>query len=352
MPCEIQINETSYNPAQFIKAKFEESYLVNAQAFIYNWINNGTFVFKSSGSTGKPKSLTFEKWQLEVSAQATIKALELKNKLEHILLCIDPKFVGGAMMLARALILECPISIMKPEGSIFAKLPNSHPYTFASFVPIQLLDKSFSKVKFGGFKNVLIGGSSISNSLEERLMAFEVNCFHSYGMTETLSHVALKYLKKDNGYRVISPYSIRINELNQICVNVPFLREELVTNDLGKWINDDQFVLFGRHDFVINSGGIKIHPEEIEKKIIATGILTLGSEIILGSLPNERLGNELVLITNDSINQNQFEKIQIKLKELGLNYEIPKRFFYINHFPMLESGKISRLKINEWLVNQ
>ncbi len=241
---------------------------------------------------------------------------------------------------------------MKPASNVFERISSLHPYTFASFVPLQLMDEGFSAEKYNRFKNVLIGGSTLNSHLKERISGLSTNSFQSYGMTETLSHVALKNIKVDDGYKVISPYSLRINDAQQICVKVPYLKEELVTNDLAKWLNEDHFEWVGRLDFVVNSGGVKISPEEIENAIIETGILPLDCQVIISSLPHEKWGSELVLIVSKFIPQMLFEELKNGLNQRGLKYKVPKRFLCLTQFPLLDSGKVSRRKINEWLVNQ
>jgi O-succinylbenzoic acid--CoA ligase len=348
----IQIEQEVYTLENFIGAHFDEFYLKPIQLFLDNWVHDRIFIFKSSGSTGIPKEFSFSKHALELSAQATIDALNLGREQEHILMCLDANFVGGAMMLARAIKLDCPLTIMKPSSNVFDKISSSHSFTFASFVPLQLMDEGFSAEKYNRFKNVLIGGSSLSSNLKERIRELSANSFQSYGMTETLSHVALKNIKVSDGYKAIAPYSIRINDSMQICIKAPFLNEELLTNDLAKWVSKDHFEWLGRLDFVINSGGVKISPEEIEKAIIEIGILPINCQIVLSSLAHEKWGSELVLVVSKPISQKVFEEIKFGLIQRGLKYKVPKRFFYLSPFPLLDSGKVSRRKINEWLVNQ
>jgi O-succinylbenzoic acid--CoA ligase len=352
MPFVIQIEQEVYTLENFMGAHFDEFYLKAIQVFLDNWVHDKYFIFKSSGSTGIPKEFSFNKHALELSAQATIDALKLGKGQEHILLCLDANFVGGAMMLARALKLDCPITLMRPASNVFEKISSLHPFTFASFVPLQLMDEGFSTEKYNRFKNVLIGGSSLSNNLKERISVLPVNSFQSYGMTETLSHVALKNIKVSDGYKAIAPYSLRINDTQQICIKAPFLEGELVTNDLAKWVNEDHFEWIGRLDFVVNSGGVKISPEEIENAILETGILPLDCQVIVSSLPHEKWGSELVLIVSKLITQKLFDELKNGLNQSGLKYKVPKRFLCLPQFPLLDSGKVSRHKINEWLVNQ
>ncbi|MDZ4668996.1 MAG: AMP-binding protein [bacterium] len=348
----LNYDKEKYSIVSFLEKDFSEPFLKSAQRFIENWQLDKPFVFKSSGSTGAPKEFVFRRWQLKISAEATIKALGLVPESEHFLICIDTSFVGGAMMLARAMLLNCEVTFTHPSSNVFDKIPHTHSFTFGSFVPPQLMDASFSKEKYERFRNVLIGGSSLDLNKANQLSKMQVASYLSYGMTETLSHVALKRLNQNNGYKILEPYTVRINMNQQICIKVPFLEEELITQDLGIWVEPNQFEWIGRVDFVVNSGGIKISPEEIENAILGLGILDANCKAIISSIPSTKWGNELVLVTNRIISTESFKEVLIGLHKMGLKQKSPKRFFCINEFPSIENGKLARNKINEWLVNQ
>jgi O-succinylbenzoic acid--CoA ligase len=352
MAFRIIFNGKNYPPKEFINIPCQIPSILKAQEFILNWESDTDFVFSSSGSTGSPRMYEFKKWQLEISANATINALHLQKQMEHILLCIDAKFVGGAMMLARAILLDSPITLFEPRGNIFEKIDVNNDYTFASFVPLQLTNECFSMEKFNRIGTVLIGGSGISISLEKQLRNSSNKVFQSYGMTETLSHVALKDIQNLKGYKVIEPYKVSINEEDCICIEAPFLNNTLITNDIGCLLDDDSFDVLGRTDFVINSGGIKIFPEQLERIISEMSNQILRKSFFVGKAKHEIFGEEVTLVCQERITELDFDTIKNHLFNEGLKKEAPRRILFLSEFPLTESGRINRNKLNEWIDNQ
>jgi O-succinylbenzoic acid--CoA ligase len=323
-------------------------------SLLKNWDSNEDFLFHSSGTTGQPKPIWFTKAQLVSSANATIAALNL-NPNEHILLCIDPSFVGGAMMLIRALVLGCEITVIEPSSNLWESIPKEHPFTFASFVPLQLLHPSFDTTKFNNISKVLIGGAAIPVLAMQRLEECSNEVYHTYGMTETLSHVALKKVADKRGYTPLKNYHIRLNEAQCICVKVPFLDNEIITHDVAEMEADGCFQILGRSDFIINSGGVKIAPEVIEKCIekwqIESNNLALGLYIV-GGKQDAKLGEEVVLITEKLWGPKLFGELQTYLKNELHKYQVPKECIQIFPFLQTTTGKPAReaiknsLKIN------
>ncbi len=347
----IHYQRQAYTANDFIKISSELDWVNQVKLVMACWIHERPFVFYSSGSTGAPKAFSFEKWQLEISAKSTIAALNL-NSNEHILMCLNAKFVGGAMMLVRALILDCPITIMEPQWAIFAAIEEEHPYTFASFVPMQLLHSSFSKNKYQKIKNVLMGGTAIPESLVQVLVGQNNKTYHTYGMTETLSHIALKKINTDLGFRVIPPHQIRINEDLCICISSPILEKELVTHDMAMVIDNGQFKLLGRTDFIINSGGIKVNPEAIESVISYMIPLPIKKHFAISSILHPVFGEQVILVLEEEFNELQFQDIVIKLQNLDFKNEVPRQFRVINAIPLTENGKTDRKKLNESIDSQ
>jgi o-succinylbenzoate---CoA ligase len=343
---------SKFSLTEFCEEKFEQDFLIVAQDFLSRWQKNQLFIFTSSGTTGPPKQYSFEKWQLIKSATATINALGLIKGKEHLLLCIHPKFIGGAMMLARALELDCEVTLLAPNSNIFDNIPQAHSYSFVSLVPLQVLNPKFDNEKFDQFRNVLIGGSSISNDLINKLSGCTTNVFHTYATTETLSHVALKQLYKDIGYRALPNYSIEIDAQNRICISTPFLDQQLVTNDIGNWIKPNEFEILGRVDFTINSGGIKLQPENLERALEGLEWFKTKGEFYIGKAKDSILGEKIVLVVNFSLNDFEWQKLKDYLRLNAFKYELPKQVLQISQFPITESGKLNRGKLNEWIDYQ
>lgn len=316
-----------------------------------NWHSNKDFIFHSSGTTGEPKPIKFSKQQLVLSATATIDALNLCVK-EHILLCLDPGFVGGAMMLIRALVLDCELTILEPSSNLWEKMDKEHPYTFASFVPLQLLHASFETEKFNRIQKVLLGGAAMPNMAIRSIAQCTNEVYQTYGMTETLSHVALKKVMDKKGYMPLKNYQIRLNQENCICIKTPFLEDEIITNDIGEMGADGSFEILGRNDFIINSGGIKVMPEVIERVIetwqIESHHLALGMFVVCGR-HDVKLGEEVVLVTEKLWDPKLFEALQTFLKSKIPKYQIPKQSIYLFPFLLTTTGKPARQAIKNWL---
>ncbi len=351
MAFEIIYKDITYKGFSFIEFDAKTAFENAIKQFLETWKSDAAFSFRSSGTTGIPKTFTFSKSSLVASANATINALGLKPEQEHVLMCLSPSFVGGAMMIARALVLNCSCTLIPPSSEILDQIAHHHPYTFASFVPLQLHNIQLNADKYRQFKNVLVGGSSLPKSVEEQLSIFPNRTYHTYGMTETLSHVALRQIGKEQGYKAILPYSITLNNHSCIVIAGGFLIEPVQTNDFGKWLDYERFFVIGRTDFVINSGGIKIHPEELEG-VMQEWDASGNTELAIGKLSHPNLGEECVLLVSSSFDENRFKKLIEFLKVKGYHYEIPKRYFILNGFPRNDNGKLDRIKLNEQLENQ
>ncbi|OYU97731.1 MAG: hypothetical protein CFE21_05435 [Bacteroidetes bacterium B1(2017)] len=352
MAMHIFFEANQYSIQEFVALKSEQTFVMHAQSFLKNWISNLPFTFNSSGSTGTPKTLTFAKESLLESAFATIQALNLSNNPQHILLCLSAQFVGGAMMLARALALDCPITILEPSSNVFSKIGSEHPYTFASFVPMQIMSEDFNLESFKKIEVVLIGGTSVSKALEVQLSAYPNRVYHTYGMSETLSHVALKRFGLMQGYKAIQPYSINLNQDGCILITNTNSQQIISTHDIGEWVGEKEFIITGRTDFIINSGGLKINPEPIEKIVWEFFGSDLHEVFVLAKAKHTLLGEEAILVGTRSIDEKELFLLKEYLSARGFKKEAPKRYSRINQIPLTLNGKLNRLKVNEWLDSQ
>ncbi|MDP1726099.1 MAG: AMP-binding protein [Bacteroidota bacterium] len=350
----IHYNKHSYTANEFTQLPLNHEYAINASDFIKQWIYDLPFAFLSSGSTGEPKSFQFKKEQLQSGAQLTIDALGLRNKNQHILLCLNPKFVGGAMMLARAFELDCEITLLEPNIKIIELLEPDHSYTFASFVPAQLLSPGFDTNKFNRFKHVLIGGAHVSRALEMQLEHVAPQCYHTYGMTETLSHVALRRIGTENAFKLLPQTELKINEAGCICIKTVFNSAWVNTHDMAELLNDGSFKILGRTDFVINSGAYKIHPEQIEKVIeeLNENEKFIHGDFIISSMKDIVWGEKCVCVVSQKTDEKQFQKLQELLSQKLMKYQIPREMVHLNTWKFTENGKTNRKAIKELIDNQ
>ena len=322
--------------------KFTESekYIQN---FIRSWLGDQvSYSFETSGSTGKQKNIKLSKGQLDYSATQTISYLFNNELPTTLLLCINPLFIGGTQVITRALISKSDLIIFNPSSN---PVKNLKKYVdLVSLVPLQvetILNKSPDKFEL--LNNVLIGGAELRPSLIQRLLHIKsTNFYQTYGMTETASHVAIKAIEEDY-YTLMGDLEINMDERN--CLKL----KGTVTN--GQWIqtNDiieiekDKFKWIGRADWVINSGGLKVSPENLERKI---NQLWPNDKVVVTSIPDDKLGEKVVLVSSRQLLN------EIKSASSLSAFETPKEEFILSDWPMNKGGKIDRNQIKNWVKNQ
>lgn len=314
---------------------------------IQQWLNGAErFTFHTSGSTGAPKPVQLQRSQLLASAQGTIKALGLTSQ-EHVLVCMNTQFIGGAMLLIRALMLNAEITLMEPGSHPLSLLNNQHPYTLASFAPLQvfpvLSNLHHERDKLERFKHVLVGGAPIDGELQKVLSELNTRIFHTYGMTETVSHIALKQLGKDTSYHALNKVQLQTDEHHclMICCDATNNRW-IQTRDVVELHSPTSFTLLGRADDVINSGGIKLWPQQIETAI-RTELGSQLSNVCVVGIPDPLLGQKAVaLLESNTIVDTT--TLKDKLRQTLDRYHIPKEFYVLKRFAYTPTGKIDKTK--------
>jgi o-succinylbenzoate---CoA ligase len=321
-----------------------------AISFLENWFHNNDFIFQSSGSTGVPKQFIFTKNELIWSATQTNNYLSLNQKPPHFFICLDIHLVAGAMLLARAILLNTKVTIINPSTNPFETLTENHSYTFTSLVPMQLqsiLNTSNGENILNKFDNILLGGAPASDSLIKQCVHLKVNIWATYGMTETLSHIALRNLKTENSFQLLPNNEIALSEKNTLKIkNIITKNQWLQTNDLAA-ITPNGFSILGRIDFIINSGGFKVNALKIENEIAAylTFKKTPEFPYFVGSLPDKILGEKVVIYIEKACSEMiEFSLLKTYLKDHLKPYEIPKQIVFVNEFYYTASQKIDRVK--------
>ncbi len=330
----------------------EYAYKQRIYELLFAWENDADFEFSTSGSTGEPKRIIFTKQQVISSIESTVKRLDLKMGQEHIFLCLDPNFIAGAMMFLRACYLACRVSIISPSAKFWTKISSKHPYTFASFVPLQISNENFDEQKFALIKNVLIGGAAINAELRTKLIGKGNNVFHTYGMTETLTHIALMDLNRSEWYEVLEGYRVRLSDECTLIISTPFLRSDLLTNDFVEMNAEGRFRINGRVDFVINSGAYKVSPEKVEQKIFEWVEIykeDFGNLMVFGK-PDLNLGESVCLVTERKMSDITFSNLQDYLQQSLHKYEIPTHRIVLDSFLFTNSGKLARKEIIKRLI--
>jgi O-succinylbenzoic acid--CoA ligase len=302
------------------------------QNFLNQWYSDSKFIeAKTSGSTGNPKPILLPKSAMKMSAEMTGKFFGLK-KGDSALLCLPVGFIAGKMMVVRAIEIGLKLYCVQPKSKLdlldFPKI---------DFVPMTPMQVENSLESLPTIKTLLIGGAALSDSLRSILLKYDTACYESYGMTETITHIGLKKITETN-FQVLAGIEIYTDERGCLVIQTPYFPEEVVTNDLVEIINSQEFKWLGRIDNVINSGGIKLIPEKIEQKLKPF----LNPDFIISSLPDEILGEKLILI----VEGNSIPEIDYSQTDLN-KYEIPKAIFVLNEFPRTEAEKLKRSAINE-----
>lgn len=314
-----------------------EPYQQELGIFLLDWLDNHEYIIiKTSGSTGKPKRLKIKKQAMVNSAIMTgdFFKLEPGNK---VLSCLPSNFIAGKMMIVRALVLGLDLDMVEPR--VLPLIDYQKKYDFCAFTPIQL--KNFANY-LNSIKTVIVGGGRVSDQIIDLIKDVKPQIYETYGMTETVSHIAVKKLnhldgiETDNHFKTLPDISISTDDRSCLVIKAPNLSDdEIVTNDIVKLHSNSSFEWLGRYDNVINSGGIKLYPEEIEFKLRST----IKQQFFISSIPDDTLGEKLVLILED--NQNN---INSRIFEVLDKYEKPKEIFTISKFIETGSGKIHRKK--------
>lgn len=335
----IKINGTYYSSLEEIKNSSTNIELIQ---FIEQWFNKENFInIKTSGSTGTPKEIKLFKQHMTNSAKATCTFFNLKEN-DTALLCLPTKYIGGQMMVVRSIVNHLNLIITKPSLQPLKHLTEK--IDFAAFTPQQVFHTlKENKKAFCTIKNTIIGGGAINTKLQRDLQNFGNNIYSTYGMTETCSHVALKKINssKKEYFNALPNITFEVNKNNCLVINAPNIsNEKITTNDVVNLITNTSFEWLGRYDNVINSGGIKIYPEEVEEKL-----QTIISEpFYVTSKKDNELGDKLVLVIEGNLSEEEQEIIIKKSKEVLQRHHIPKEVICFKEFKKTPTEKIIREK--------
>lgn len=297
----------------------------------------------TSGSTGEPKTLQALKARMLASAAMTVSFLKLKNG-DSALLCMPLKHIAGKMVVVRALYQGLRLTAQAPSANPFATAPFN--LDFAALTPMQAygaLQEERSRACLASCKNIIVGGGFLDPELENALSKLPHAIYHSYGMTETLSHIALRRVGDlgPEGEALFYPLpgvTVFLSERGTLVIHAPALHPTpLETHDLAK-LRDGGFCILGRSDNIINSGAIKLIPEQIEKKLSAL----LPGSFAITARKSLKFGEEAILVTAQPHAPELLEKAFALLDP----YEKPHDVI-VHPLPLTPTGKISRAKLKE-----
>lgn len=311
------------------------------------------FVFHTSGSTGTPKAITFTRDQLIRSAQSTASAFGLTSN-DTALLCLNPTYVAGRMMIVRALVTGMNMVAVTPSSNPLADLPEQQQIDFAAVIPLQLqtmLDLGL-KERLRHIRTILVGGAPMSRPLRQQVVdELNGNVFQTYGMTETLTHVALDHVTSlEEAFDAMPGIVLSQDERGCLTITSPVVDHPVITNDLVEFPGPNRFRWLGRFDNVVNSGGIKLIPERIEKKVEEVfARLNMHHRFFATGLPHERLGSELALFVEVEPVEGLAEKLGRELATVLDRYENPRKIHFLPSFVYTSGGKINRRETVERL---
>ena len=318
--------------------------------FLKEWFSTPEMIqAQTSGSTGEPTAIELPKQVMIKSAQRTIEYFGLKEG-NRILLSLPCRFIAGKMMVVRAIVGKMDLITVDPSSEFELLLNDT--FDFGAMVPNQvfkLLESDSGKEKLGHIRNLLIGGSAISLTLEAQVSQLKSRVVSTYGMTETASHIAIRELsgeKRSNVYHCLPGISITLSENDCLQIHVAERHESLQTNDMAEVLSSTSFRILGRVDDVIISGGIKYWPQTIERKLEPLMI----ARFVISSLPDEMLGEKLVLVIEGTSTDTEW--IQQKAAELLPPFERPRSVCFLADFPQTPNGKIRRNEIKRQIQSQ
>lgn len=315
--------------------------------FLDEWHNASPYVsVHTSGSTGKPKKMLVEKARMMASAEATCHFLGLKSG-DKALLCMSLDYIAGKMMVVRSLVAGLRLITVEADGHPLASVNDD--LDFVAMVPLQLyntMQVPGEKLKLDRVKHTIIGGGAIDAELEKSLGELHGHLWSSYGMTETLSHIALRALNGTSASPYYTPFAgvqLHQDKDGALIVDAPRIcATTLYTNDIVEIHADGTFRVLGRRDNMICSGGIKIQMEEVEAALSGK----IDVPFAITSLKDAKFGEVVTLVVEDrvAVSPTVFDSLP--------KYWQPKHILLIDRIPLTDTGKIRRAELKVWAERQ
>lgn len=320
---------------------------MDLKEFLAEWHNDSpTILVHTSGSTGKPKPMLVEKRRMEASARITCQFLGLKEG-DTALLCMPLDYIAGKMMVVRSLTCGLRLIAVEPTGTPCW----DEPVDFAAMVPLQvwnLLQEEEGRSRLRQIRHLIIGGGAINDELADALKDFPNQIYSTYGMTETLSHIALRRLngpERSDWYMPFEDVDVSLNDEKCLVIKAPAVHDgPLVTNDIaellpspiGEGTGVRLFRILGRKDNVICSGGVKIQIEEVERLLSPH----LSIPFMITKAPDVKLGEQVVLLTESP----DIGTIRQCCQTILPKYWQPRHYLHVAHLPLTETGKPARVE--------
>ena len=319
---------------------------MDLQEFLTEWHNDSTTVLvHTSGSTGEPKPMRVEKRRMEASARTTCDFLGLRHG-DTALLCMSLDYIAGKMMAVRSLVRGLRLVVVEPDGHPLATVTDH--IDFAAMVPMQVwnsLQVPEQRERLMNIRHLIIGGGAIDDGLAEELRMFPNAVWSTYGMTETLSHIALRRLSGPDATDWYTPFEgvgLSLTADGCLVINTPALHDgPLTTNDIAELVSDGRFKILGRKDNIICSGGLKIQAEEVERLLRPH----IRVPYIITKRRDEKFGEVVVLLT-----EGDTSTAKTICQHVLSKYWQPRAYVHVDRIPLTPTGKPARKQAEELVL--
>lgn len=330
------------------------------QQFLSEWNSpSATVTVHTSGSTGTPKPMEVEKRRMLASARITCDFLGLRPG-DTALLCMPLDYIAGKMVVVRSLERHLQLVSVQPGGhplsdaslGRYARQLHASPdsgLTFAAMVPLQVYNSlrvPEEARRLKAVRQLIIGGGAIDDELARQLRTFPHAVWSTYGMTETLSHIALRRLSGPDASDWYTPFdtvAVSLNTDGCLVIDAPLVHEgTLVTHDRAVINAQGQFRILGRLDNVIDTGGIKVQAEEVEAALKPV----LRAPFMITRAKDPKFGEAIVLLTEHP----DPDSLKDACRQVLPHYWLPRHYLHIDHLPLTGTGKPARAQAEQWVA--
>lgn len=340
---EININGTLCHSLEQLKeACSDELY-----AFFEEYLSDTTEITAhTSGSTGKPKEIHLSKSDMVQSARATNEFFSI-DKDSILYLCLSPKYIAGKMVVVRAIEAGCKLIEETPSNTPLADY-YTDPVCLISLVPSQMTGLFNTPDRLQYIKRILLGGGAVSDKLRRKIVDYGLDAYESYGMTETCSHVALAHIEIDRQpFTMVGRNTASVDDRGCLVIDLPdYTVKRITTNDIVELLDEKHFYWLGRIDNVVNTGGIKVFPEQVEPVIAR---VLPKAKFFLTGIPDEKWGQRLVMVLEyPSLKEGTYKIGEVKpqlieeLKHSLPTANIPRTYIAIPKMEYTATCKIIR----------
>ncbi len=335
---EIKINGDRYTSLSQLPASLS----ADVVDFLHEWFSPADYVVgHTSGSTGTPRPLQLAKRDMIASATITNRFLGITSS-SSLLLCLSPRYIAGKMMIVRALTAGAMLHVVEPSSTPLTGW--NTPIDMAAMIPMQVaatLQQVDGVAALSQVSKLLVGGAPITPALESTLATLPLATYMTYGMTETVSHIALRRIgDAADCYEALGDVTFTTDARDCLVIDAPHLStRQFITNDVVSLLDPRHFRWVGRYDNVIISGGLKYSAEALEQRIAPL----ITSRYYITAAPDERLGQRIILvIEGEPCDEAALQQLRQRLMQHLTHYEMPREIHFLPHFAETYSGKVKR----------